>query len=399
MWRPARRILGNLLLTTATLAVCFAVLEFGLFKYVLVPDDVTHNVSINNVVRYAPDTRAVFRRPGGTNHLVTINADGWNSTKPRYRVERTPGVLRVAVVGDSYVHGAWVNVDEGFPRILERRLGANGVRAEVYRFGVDGAPLSQYLHMLRREVVRYRPDIVLFLLIHNDFDESYRFLHGRYASSFLKVRPDGAGGFSEVAPQDFTAGFADIARESRTFRYLYYTTGLYKRMRVLVNRLWWGGEAVAQTREVVSSAVDVRNIQDRQTLTGVSRYVLNEIRGLAARHGFKTAFVMDAVREAVYSGKDRNAYQVSSLNEIAGQVAAELDLPFLDLQRDFTDHYARHGERFEYAWDWHWNRLGNRIVGESATRLLLHDPRLLGGTPQPSRIGARHVPGGDVSLN
>ena len=131
----------------------------------------------------------------------------------------------------------------------------------------------------------------------------------------------------------------------------------------------------------------------------MSRYILGEIRGLAARHGFKTAFVMDGVREAVYSGKNRKAYEVSTLNEIAGRVAAELDLPFHDLQRDFTDHYARHGERFEYAWDWHWNRLGNRIVGESATRLLLNDPRLLGRTLLPSRLGARRLPGGDVSMN
>ncbi len=397
MWRRTRRLFGNVLLAAISLLACFALLEYGLFKYVLVPDDVTHNVTINNVVRYRPDTRAIFRRPGGTRHLVTINADGWNSTKPHYRVERTPSILRGAVVCDSYAHGAWVNVDEGFPRIIEQQLEARGIRAEGYRCAVDGAPLSQYLHMLRREVVRYRPDVVLFLLIHNDFDESYRLLHGRYASSFLKVRPDGDGGFSEVAPADFVPGFADVARASRSFRYLYYTTGLYKRMRVLVNRLWWGGEAVAETEEIISSAVDIRNIRDRETITNVSRYILREIEGLAARHGFKTAFVMDAVREAVYSGKHREAYEVSALNEIAGGLARELGRPFLDLQRTFADHHARHGKRFEYPWDWHWNRLANRIVGETATELLLRDPRLLGQEIRPGRLGSRRHAGNDVS--
>ena len=65
---------------------------------------------------------------------------------------KTPGVLRVAVIGDSYVHGSFVNPDQGFPEVIERELNAAGVRAEVLRFGMDGAPLSQYLHMLRREV-------------------------------------------------------------------------------------------------------------------------------------------------------------------------------------------------------------------------------------------------------
>jgi hypothetical protein len=69
--------------------------------------------------------------------------------------------------------------------VIERELTGAGVAAEVLRFGMDGAPLSQYLHLLRREVRAFKPDVVLVQLIHNDFDESYRFLETRYASSFL----------------------------------------------------------------------------------------------------------------------------------------------------------------------------------------------------------------------
>jgi hypothetical protein len=42
------------------------------------------NVSRNGVVRYQPNTRAIFRHPDGRESLVTINAQGWNSTKPDY---------------------------------------------------------------------------------------------------------------------------------------------------------------------------------------------------------------------------------------------------------------------------------------------------------------------------
>ena len=44
---------------------------------------------------------------------------------------------------------------------------------------MDGAPLSQYPHVLRRDVPAFKPDVVLVQLIHNDFDESYRFLKTR----------------------------------------------------------------------------------------------------------------------------------------------------------------------------------------------------------------------------
>src|SRR5690606_20949577 len=118
--------------------------ELVLFRYVLVPDDVLHNVTIDGVVRYVPGTRAVMRHPDRSTSLVTINADGWNSTKPAYAVARRPGVERIAVVGDSYVHGAFIDVDKGFPDVLEHELAARGRAVEVYRFGIDGAPLSQY---------------------------------------------------------------------------------------------------------------------------------------------------------------------------------------------------------------------------------------------------------------
>ena len=55
--------------------------------------------------------------------------------------------------------------------MIERQLRQAGVEAEVLRFGMDGAPLSQYLNVLRREVRAFKPDVVLVQLIHNDFDE------------------------------------------------------------------------------------------------------------------------------------------------------------------------------------------------------------------------------------
>jgi hypothetical protein len=159
------------------------------------------NVSRNGVVRYQPNTRAIFRHPDdGRESLVTINAQGWNSTKPDYALARRAGARRLAVIGASYVHGGFVNVEEGFPEVIERELTRAAVAAEVLRFGMDGAPLSQYLHVLRRDVRAFKGDEVLVQLIHNDFDESSRFLKTRHASSFLKIGFDQVGQPFEMSP-------------------------------------------------------------------------------------------------------------------------------------------------------------------------------------------------------
>ena len=374
-WLRLCLINGGLVL--ASVIGTLAVLETTVFKYVLVPDDVLRNVTIGGVVRYEPDTRAVFRHPDGRETLVTINADGWNSTKPRYKVERTPGVLRVAVIGDSYVHGGFVDVGDGFPEVMESALNKAGTPAEVFRFGMDGAPLSQYLHMLRREVRRFKPDVVVIMLIHNDFDETYRFLQTRYASSFLKLGANAAGVVLEYPPADFAPGLADRFRELRTFRYLYYETNAYLALKSLVSRIWWGGNE-DWAPEFVSSGVDIRRISDHDKNDFFAHYVMREMKAIAAADGFKIVFVMDGVREAVYDGKPAHKYEVGRLNLVAADVARRLELPFLDLQETFRADYERRCERFEFAYDWHWNVLGNRLVGDAVVRFLTTDPRLLG---------------------
>lgn len=384
-----RHIAVNLAVLAGSLLACLLVLEFVVFGMVLKPDDVLPNVTIDGVVRYMPGTHATFRHPDGRETRVTINAEGWNSTKADYARAKTPGVLRVAVVGDSYVHGGFVNVDEGFPEVIARQLEAAGVRAEVLRFGMDGAPMSQYLHMLRREVAAYKPDIVVVQLVHNDFDESYRFLKTRYASSFMKIGLGDKGEPIEIAPTDFQPGAADLLREFATFRYLYYETNAYLGLKSLVSKLWWGGDEV-YTPEYIQSAVDIRKITDHARNRFFARYVLSEMKALSQRDGFKLALAMDGVRDAIYSGKPLESYEVAKLNTIAHDLAGELGLPFLDLQETFAQDYARTGQHLEFAYDWHWNVRGNQLAGEAITRLLLADPRLLG--PGAARSAAQIAP-------
>ena len=381
--------LGNLALLSVSLLATLAVLELVVFRLILKPDDLLENVSINDVVRYKPKTVATMRHPDGTATRVTINADGWNSTKPAYRSARDDSRLRVAVIGDSYVHGSFVDVAEGFPEHIERNLQAAGVAAEVYRFGMDGAPLSQYLHVLRREALAYRPDVVVVPLIHNDFDESYRFLKTRYASSFMKLERSPDGRVVEVPPRDFRYGLADSLRSFATFRYLYYKTGFYLHAKRWVSRAFWGGDE-DWSPEHISSAVDVRKIADHASNRFFAHYVLAEMKELAREHGFKLAVVMDGVREAVYDGRNAAETPAGKLNVIAADLTRELDIPFLDLQSTFAADYAANKARFEFPFDWHWNVRANRLVATAVTDLLLTDPRI--GIARKAKAAAKFRP-------
>lgn len=386
-----KSLAGNLALSAAAAAFTLAILEWVVFGLILKPDDLLENVTINQVVRYKPETAATFRHPDGRETQVTINAEGWNSTHAAYQVSKPPGRTRIAVIGDSYVHGAFVNVAEGFPKRLEKRLSGAGHDVEVFRFGMDGAPLSQYLHVLRREVVMRKPDIVVVPLIHNDFDESYRFLRTRYASSFLKLRQDQTtGGIVEVTPADFTPGMADKLRAFNTFRYLYYETGLYLKAKGLVSHLFWGGNEEWRP-EFISSAVDIRKIRDHEKNRLFANYVLSEMKRLSQRHGFKLAFVMDGVREAIYQRRPVEEFEVARLNTLAAELTAQHGLPFVDLQGAFRAEYEATGTRLEFAYDWHWNARANDIVAREIARLLASQPGWLPAKAQPRPDGQRQA--------
>jgi hypothetical protein len=375
----AKSFAGKFTLLLGSLLATFLVLELGVFSFVLKPDDVLHNVTINGVVRYEPNEQATFRHPDGSETHVSINADGWNSTKPYYELDKTPGKLRVAVVGDSYVHGAFIDTEDGFPEVIEHELNQAGITSEIFRFGMDGAPLSQYLQMLRREVLAFKPDIVVVQLIHNDFDESYRFMGTRYSSSFLKIGVDAAGRFSEIEPQPFEPGWPDLFRELKSFRYLYYETNAYLTLKSLVSKYVWG-EEVLFSPEFISSAVDVRNLDEMDKIRFVTRYVMHEMKQIAEANGIRLVFSMDGVREAIYDGKPRGQYKVAELNELAQQTARELGVPFLDLQQTFADDYAASQKRLEFDFDWHWNARANALAGKAIASMIRTDPALLGLT-------------------
>jgi len=72
-----RHLAANLALPVGSLLVCLMCLEFVVFAIVLKPDDVLANVSRHGVVRYQPNTRAIFRHPDGRETLVRACPAGW----------------------------------------------------------------------------------------------------------------------------------------------------------------------------------------------------------------------------------------------------------------------------------------------------------------------------------
>jgi lysophospholipase L1-like esterase len=84
---------------------------------------------------------------------------------------RTPGVRRLAVLGDSFTEGQGVNEEDTYPRALERALNRTGASWEVLNFGRRGADFPA-LRDTFEELLEFDPDVVLYGMVLNDSEPS-----------------------------------------------------------------------------------------------------------------------------------------------------------------------------------------------------------------------------------
>ena len=91
-----------------------------------------------------------------------------------YTYEKSAGTYRIAVMGDSFAFGVGVKADETASAVLADLLARSGDgRYEVYNFGMNSySPLLEYIY-LSREVVKYRPDMVILMLDLCDVQDDY----------------------------------------------------------------------------------------------------------------------------------------------------------------------------------------------------------------------------------
>ena len=147
--RSENHFLLVVLLILSSLVMIFALLELAVR---LVEHD-------NIVNKYVPDrTLGHKRQPGSQGiyktrefrHDIKFNAGGWYDTE--HAVIKPKDVFRIIVLGDSYVEGIQVSLEQTISRRLERLLNRHfkgTTRYEVINMGVSGYGTTQEFLLLK----------------------------------------------------------------------------------------------------------------------------------------------------------------------------------------------------------------------------------------------------------
>ena len=95
-----------------------------------------------------------------------INKAGFRGAE--FSLQKKPGILRIAILGDSVAYGYSVPLEQTFARLLEKQLNADGHDVEVLNFAVNGYSTIAELELYKTRVREYQPDIVLLAYVLND---------------------------------------------------------------------------------------------------------------------------------------------------------------------------------------------------------------------------------------
>lgn len=114
---------------------------------------------------FPPGAEFPYRTPEFT-HLARINSLGFRDR--HWETGRNRETFRLLAIGDSFTFGMGVELEQSWPKILERELRAQGLNVEIANLGSPGASPVEYSETATRAIPLLKPDMVLIAILQGD---------------------------------------------------------------------------------------------------------------------------------------------------------------------------------------------------------------------------------------
>ena len=98
------------------------------------------------------------------NISYTINSHGFRNKE----LGKSKKKFRIIAIGESSTMGIESNDLATWPSRLEKHLSDLGFIAEVINCGVGGSAIYNHLNMIKAEIIKYKPDAILYYAGRND---------------------------------------------------------------------------------------------------------------------------------------------------------------------------------------------------------------------------------------
>lgn len=359
----ARTFALNVLFLVVAFAVALALTEVAVRLIAPQPTGLSHQDQYGLGMHYPSITRYLpnFRQE------ASINSAGMRDRE--HSLAKPDSVIRVLLLGDSFVEALQVAFDSSLAALLQRDLTAlTGRRVEVVSAGVSGWGTDEELRYLTCYGMKYQPDLVVVAMtLHTDISDNLRReWHTMEGDSLVELpRPPMSYWQYKVAGLK-----AFIATRFQTYQ-------LWRRVR-------HGGEMKQTATRLRSHIVDLFwQPPPEQIAWGfqLTELLLGQMKSVAGSGGSKVALVLLPLRvqlsDSNFSAFTRDAgakpgqmLHDAPQREMKG-IAETLGIPVIDLLPSFQEWTAAKGTPLFLEWDGHWNEAGHRLAAEVVSRGLI----------------------------
>lgn len=192
-----KKIILNITLIIISCLVSFLLLEVGLriFFPLIRPRLITKKNTPSNFIRKIKYGQPLFEGIFQCAEYVTAirtNSEGFRDTE--HQIEKSKGVFRIIVLGDSFTYGLGVEAEQAYPKVLERILNEKSLNSdvhyEVFNMGIAGIGTLEERQILEY-AIRYKPDLVLLgLFVENRWNpDNGNDLYDNFKSAKIPLKP------------------------------------------------------------------------------------------------------------------------------------------------------------------------------------------------------------------
>jgi lysophospholipase L1-like esterase len=332
-----------------------------------------------------------------------MNGDGLRDHD--YPPRKRPGVVRILLLGDSFVEGMQVPLESTFAKRLEAKLLADGRDVEVVNAGVSGFGTDNELLFFEVEGERYEPDlVVLGFTAFNDVIENSRPLYERFYADSPDGPPPKAhfelarDGKLELDARDARRNFEELAARPAGLvggvwaaleRHLHVVRLVESALRPPLPP-----EATRTAHETLLGVFETESAPAWDDAWALTAALVRRLEAEVAGRGAALAAAIIPPREAVSAAAWRRLQDLMPESaprprdpdrpaRLAREMFARARIPELDLGPALRAHFAATGRTGYFDWDIHLTEDGHEVVAEAlhpfVTRLLDARARALGG--------------------
>lgn len=349
---------ANIALFLVTLVLCWTIAELAIAEINPRMKKAPWVYDEDLVWRYTPDYRT---------RTSVFNDEGFRDRD--HDVANVDNATRIAFIGDSYTAATQINRSYIFTSRLDEMLNEGSQETfELFNFGVDAYGTDQEYLILKKEALKYRPDVVILTVAPNDIREAYA--KGLlYIDELGELRRDETNKAYNLDPLD---------------RLLWYAAA---RSRIVNNLLGAAGKEYGSFSHISNDVVAGLSFEDDKGL-GADKVLflreetaemkeavklfgklVGEMDALCLENGCRLVLVNLPIKpqfeDPALEGPE---FDQRKIGDIVASAAEENDIPYLDLYPAVSKHEDPLDLYID--WEYHLDEDGHEFVSRELQRFL-----------------------------